>query len=100
MPETPELHSGPGMRRLLDVLTQGAPAPVAPKRFDETSADGLVRLILEPNGACSVDIDHFGAEAQDGISHVEATIKRLYNQASSRAASPTAKTEQERSADE
>lgn len=31
MPESPELHTGPGMRRLLDVLTQGAPAPEAPE---------------------------------------------------------------------
>lgn len=82
MPESPELHSGPGMRRLLDVLTQGAPAPEAPKRFDETTSDGLLRLVLEPDGTCTVDIDHFGAEADDGIAHVEAAIKALYNQAS------------------
>jgi hypothetical protein len=76
------------MRRLLDVLAQGAPAPEAPKRFDETSPDGLVRLILEPNGACTIDIDHFGAEAEDGIAHAEAAIQTLYNQATARQAAP------------
>ena len=94
MPESPELHSGPGMRRLLDVLSQGAPAPAAPKRFDETTSDGLLRLVLEPDGTCTVDIDHFGAEAEDGIAHVEAAIKALYNQAS-KVASATAATEPE-----
>ena len=95
MSETPELHAGPGMRRLLDVIAQGAPAPTAPKRFDETSADGLVRLILEPDGACTIDIDHFGAESEDGMSHVEATIKVLYNQATKKVTSPSPPTEQE-----
>jgi hypothetical protein len=95
MPETPELHSGPGMRRLLDVIAQGAPAPAAPKRFDETSADGLVRLILEPDGACTIDIDHFGAESEDGMSHVEATIKVLYNLATKKVTSPSPPSEQE-----
>ncbi|WP_169732003.1 hypothetical protein [Glycomyces arizonensis] len=80
MPESPELHSGPGMNRLLDVLAQGAPAPEAPKRFDQTSPDGLVRLIIDPDGTCTVDIDHMGAEADDGIARVEAAIKALYNQ--------------------
>lgn len=89
MPDGQELHSGPGMRRLLDVLAQGAPAPTAPKRFDETSSDGLVRLVLEPDGACTLDIDHFGAEAEDGIAHVEATVKYLYNQATNKFSSPT-----------
>lgn len=94
MPESPELHSGPGMRRLLDVLSQGAPAPEAPKRFDETTSDGLLRLVLEPDGTCMVDIDHFGAEAEDGIAHVEAAIKALYNQAS-KVTGTTATTESE-----
>lgn len=96
MPESPELHTGPGMRRLLDVLAQGAPAPEAPKRFDETSPDGLVRLILEPDGACTIDIDHFGAEADDGIAHVESTIKHLYNQAAAKHSAPKAAEEQPR----
>ncbi|MBO3733126.1 hypothetical protein [Glycomyces niveus] len=84
MPENPELHTGPGMRRLLDVLAQGAPAPESPKRFDETTSDGLVRLILEADGVCAIDIDHLGAEAEDGISYVEAAIKALYNQAAAK----------------
>ncbi|GAA1676885.1 hypothetical protein GCM10009830_24570 [Glycomyces endophyticus] len=84
MPDDPELHTGPGMRRLLDVLAQGAPAPEAPKRFDRTSPDGLVRLVLEPSGACTVDIDHFGAEAEDGIARAEAAIKALYNRANAK----------------
>ena len=79
MSENPELHSGPGMNRLLDVLSQGAPAPEAPKRFDETTGDGLVRLAIDPDGNCTVDIDHMGAEADDGIARVEAAIKTLYN---------------------
>jgi len=87
MPERPELHTGPGMRRLLGVLSQGAPAPAAPKRFDETSTDGLVRLILEPDGACTIDIDHFGAESGDGIARVETAIKTLYNRANTEIAS-------------
>lgn len=95
MPETPELHSGPGMRRLLDVIAQGAPAPAAPKRFDETSPDGLVRLVLEPDGACTIDIDHFGAEAEDGIAHVEATVKVLYNQATTKVTKPVTPSEPE-----
>jgi hypothetical protein len=94
MPESPELHSGPGMRRLLDVIAQGAPAPEAPKRFDQTTTDGLVRLILEPDGACTIDIDHFGAEADDAMAHVEAAIKSLYNQAAAKNA-PKKATEEE-----
>lgn len=81
MPEAPELHSGPGMQRLLEVLAQGTPAPPEPKRFDETTPDGLVRLVLEPDGACTVDIDHFGAEAEDGVDRAEESIKTLYNRA-------------------
>jgi hypothetical protein len=96
VPDGQELHSGPGMRRLFDVLAQGSPAPAAPKRFDETSSDGLVRLILEPEGACTIDIDHFGAEAEDGMAYVEATIKSLYNRASTRASSTTTSEETER----
>lgn len=88
MSEQPSLHSGPGMRRLLGVLAQGSPAPEAPKRFDQTTSDGLVRLVLEPDGTCTVDIDHMGAEAEDGIAHVEAAIKTLYNRATSNHASP------------
>jgi hypothetical protein len=95
MPEQPELHSGPGMRRLFDVLAQGAPAPAAPKRFDQTSSDGLVRLVLEPDGACTIDIDHFGAEAEDGMAFVEDTIKTLYNQATDKVTTPSPATEQE-----
>jgi hypothetical protein len=95
MSENPELHNGPGMRRLLDVVAQGAPAPAAPKRFDQTSPDGLVRLILEPDGVCTVDIDHFGAEAEDGMAYVEDTIKTLYNQASHKVTSTTSAPEEE-----
>lgn len=84
------------MRRLLDVIAQGAPAPAAPKRFDETSSDGLIRLVLEPGGTCTIDIDHFGAEAEDGIAHVEATIKILYNQATKKLTNPAPSSEQER----
>lgn len=84
MPDRPNLHDGPGMRRLMDTLAQGAPAPAAPKRFDQTSTDGLVRLVLEPDGVCTIDIDHFGAEAEDGIAHVESAIKGLYNRANSK----------------
>ena len=79
MPENPELHVGPGMNRLLDVLAQGVPAPEEPKRFDQTSPDGLVRLIIDPDGFCTVDIDHMGAEQDGGVARIEATIKDLYN---------------------
>jgi hypothetical protein len=92
MPEVPELHGGPGMRRLLEVLAQGAPAPPEPKRFDETTPDGLVRLVLEPDGTCAVDVDHFGAEADDGIARAEEAIKTLYNRATGL---PPAKTDEE-----
>jgi hypothetical protein len=82
------------MRRLLDVLSEGAPAPESPKRFDETNSDGLLRLVLESDGTRTVDINHFGAEAEDGIAHVEAAIKALYSQAS-KVASATTTTESE-----
>lgn len=79
------LHKGPGMRRLLDTLGQGAPPPAESSRFDQATPDGLVRLILEPDGTCTVDIDHFGAEAEQGTARIEAAIKSLYNQAAAKA---------------
>lgn len=84
MSEEHQLHNGPGMRCLLDTLGQGAPPPVALSRFDQTTPDGLVRLILESDGACTVDIDHFGAEAEQGMTRVEAAITALYNRASAK----------------
>lgn len=88
MPETPELHSGPGMKHLLEVLAQGAPAPEAPRRFDQTTEDGLVRLIIDPDGACTVDIDHMGAEAADGVARAETAIKALYNRGAAKVGGP------------
>jgi hypothetical protein len=82
--EERQLHKGPGMRRLLDTLGQGAPPPAEASRFDQTTPDGLVRLILEPDGTCTVDIDHFGAEAEQGMVRVEAAITDLYNRASAK----------------
>ena len=88
MPEARRLHEGPGMRRLLQTLGQGALPPAEAARFDQTTSDGLVRLILEPDGTCTVDIDHFGAEADNGIARVESAIKNLYNQAAGNAKPP------------
>ena len=81
MAEDKKLHSGPGMRRLLDTLGQGAPPPAEPSRFDQTSPDGLVRLTLDADGTCTIDIDHFGAESEQGTARIESAIKTLYNQA-------------------
>lgn len=84
MAEDKKLHSGPGMRRLLDTLGQGAPPPAEPSRFDQTSPDGLVRLTLDADGTCTIDIDHFGAESEQGTVRIEAAITDLYNQASAK----------------
>lgn len=70
------------MRRLLATLGRGVPPPAETFRFDQTTPDGLVRLTLEPDGTCTVDIDHFGAEAEQGMERVEAAITDLYNRAS------------------
>lgn len=84
MAEDRKLHSGPGMRRLLDTLGQGAPPPAEPSRFDQTSPDGLVRLTLDADGTCTIDIDHFGAESEQGTARIEAAITDLYNRASAK----------------
>ncbi|THV40639.1 hypothetical protein [Glycomyces buryatensis] len=96
MNDESKLHEGPGMRHLLGVLAQGAPAPAAAKRFDQTTSDGLLRLTLDPDGTCTVDIDHMGAESEDGMAHVEAAIKTLYNQATSKPTTPKAPEEESR----
>lgn len=54
-----------------------------------------MRLILEPDGSCTIDIDHFGAEAEDAMPRVEAAIKNLYNGATNKAATPTIETEKD-----
>lgn len=91
MAEDRKLHSGPGMRRLLDTLGQGAPPPAEPSRFDQTSPDGLVRLTLDADGTCTIDIDHFGAESEQGTARIEAAIKTLYNQAGGKTGGTAAK---------